>query len=45
MEEYLRPSTLFRASKFENYYTAKDLPVQQDYPTKRKKRFGDLCYD
>jgi hypothetical protein len=28
MEQYLRPSTLFRASKFNEYYAAKDLPLQ-----------------
>lgn len=27
MEQYLRPSTLFRASKFNEYYAAKDLPL------------------
>ncbi len=27
MEQYLRPSTLFRASKFNEYYAAKDQPV------------------
>jgi uncharacterized phage protein (TIGR02220 family) len=27
MEQYLRPSTLFRASKFNDYYAAKDMPV------------------
>lgn len=25
---YLRPSTLFRASKFEEYYAARDLPLE-----------------
>jgi len=43
MQEYLRPSTLFRASKFENYYTARDLPVH--IPQKKKRRFGDIAYD
>jgi len=28
MEEYLRPSTLFRPSKFDSYYTARHLPVE-----------------
>jgi uncharacterized phage protein (TIGR02220 family) len=27
-EEYLRPSTLFRASKFDGYYTARELPIR-----------------
>jgi len=40
MEEYLRPSTLFRASKFCNYYAAKDQPVDH-----KPKSFGDLCYN
>ena len=30
MEEYLRPETLFRKSKFDSYYAAKDLPVVAD---------------
>lgn len=43
MEEYLRPSTLFRASKFVNYYAARELPV--DGGNKPKRVFGDLCYE
>lgn len=27
MEEYLRPETLFRKSKFDSYYAAKDVPI------------------
>lgn len=27
MQQYLRPATLFRASKFENYYADRDLPL------------------
>lgn len=29
MEEYLRPSTLFNREKFDAYYAAKDLPLEQ----------------
>lgn len=29
-EEYLRPSTLFRKSKFDEYYAAKDCPIPTD---------------
>ncbi len=32
MEEYLRPSTLFRPSKFNEYYAAKDLPLPNGKP-------------
>jgi uncharacterized phage protein (TIGR02220 family) len=28
MEQYLRPETLFNATKFDDYYSAKDLPVK-----------------
>ena len=35
MSEYMRPETLFRKSKFEAYYAAKDIPV-----TPEKKRTG-----
>lgn len=27
-EEYLRPETLFGKQKFDSYYAAKDLPIQ-----------------
>lgn len=43
MEEYLRPSTLFRASKFDSYYSARDLPVNPGQ--KKNRRFGTLNYD
>lgn len=29
-EEYLRPETLFGKTKFDNYYAAKDLPIQNE---------------
>ena len=29
MEEYLRPTTLFRVSKFDTYYAARELPVKE----------------
>jgi uncharacterized phage protein (TIGR02220 family) len=32
MEEYLRPDTLFRASKFIEYYEAKDMPITSNLP-------------
>lgn len=32
MEEYLRPETLFRKSKFDSYYAAKDLPLNGQKP-------------
>lgn len=32
MEQYLRPSTLFRASKFDNYYAARHVPVKSNKP-------------
>jgi uncharacterized phage protein (TIGR02220 family) len=34
-EEYLRPETLFGKTKFESYYAAKDLPIQQYEPDQR----------
>jgi len=40
-EEYLQPSTLFRPSKFDSYYTARDLPAKPGQP---KKRASHLIY-
>lgn len=37
MEQYVRPSTLFRPSKFDSYY--------EDRAVKPKRQFGDLCYE
>ncbi|MDE2106795.1 MAG: conserved phage C-terminal domain-containing protein, partial [Patescibacteria group bacterium] len=37
-EEYLRPETLFGKQKFDSYYVAKDLPIQNELNTKPNPR-------
>jgi uncharacterized phage protein (TIGR02220 family) len=38
MAEYLRPETLFRRSKFDGYYAAKDSPINEDKHENRTTR-------
>lgn len=43
MEEYLRPETLFRASKFETYYANRDFPISNTAERKRPALRGENC--
>jgi uncharacterized phage protein (TIGR02220 family) len=42
MEQYLRPSTLFNATKFEGYYASKDQPVFEGLDVKNKSNSHHL---
>lgn len=44
-EEYLRPSTLFNATKFDSYYAAKDLPVSKNGGSHNIQRQQSLLND
>lgn len=39
MREYFQPSTLFRKKNFENYYSARDLPIEKPKPSTAPEKY------
>ena len=44
-EEYLRPQTLFGKEKFDSYYAAKDLPINNENHSKPNPRNAGIAFD